>query len=55
VEPADRLFLETVATAEPVVLQPGLHRAMHSVVKAALEVLSVPAQVTVVPVAQRPK
>jgi hypothetical protein len=58
VVPAERLLLETEATAEPVALQPGLHRAMHSVVKVALEVQSVPARATVVmvvPVAQRPK
>ena len=58
VEPAAQPLPETVATAEQVALQPGLHRAMHSVVKVALEVLSVPARVTVVevvPVAQRPK
>ena len=50
-------LVRTVVTVVPVVLQPGLHRAMHSVVKVALEVLSVPARVTVVevvPVAQRP-
>ena len=58
VVPAERPLLETEATAEPVALQPGLHRAMHSVVKVALEVLLVQAlatAVTVVPVAQRPK
>jgi hypothetical protein len=51
-------FPATVVTAEPVARQPGLHRAMHSVVKVALEVLSVQALATVVevvPVAQRPK
>lgn len=51
VELAERLSPATVATVEPVDQSPGLHQAMQSVVKVALEVRSLPVRVPEVLVA----